>query len=205
MSRLPWSRVTALLLIAAAVLFVIGVAAERAVGEDEEAHADEVVAPQAAEADEHDESDEAGNVERESEGAEVGEPDEAEEERNEAGEAREAGEAAESGETHADEDEAILGIDPEATWTVTIAVTISLLLAAAIWLFGARSALVGVAAFGVLFALLDVREVLHQLDESRAGLAALVMVVALLHVGAATAAGLALRGSAPAAVDAAIT
>jgi len=42
----------------------------------------------------------------------------------------------------------------------------------------------------LLFAALDVREIFHQSDESKIGLALLAGFVALLHVGAAAVAGL---------------
>ena len=51
-----------------------------------------------------------------------------------------------------------------------------------------------VAAAMLVFAALDVREVFHQVDESRTGLAVLAGVVAALHLGAATAIGLLARG-----------
>ena len=55
-----------------------------------------------------------------------------------------------------------------------------------------------VAAAMLLFAVLDVREVFHQVDESRAGLAVLAGVVAALHLAAAMTAGvLARRGGGP--------
>jgi NO-binding membrane sensor protein with MHYT domain len=55
-----------------------------------------------------------------------------------------------------------------------------------------------VGAAMVLFAALDVREVFHQVDESRAGLAVLAGAVAALHLGAAAAIGLLARGTTPA-------
>jgi len=59
-------------------------------------------------------------------------------------------------------------------------------LAAAVWTQSRSAlALAVVAIVMLLFAVLDVREVFHQVDESRTGLAVLAGVVAALHVGAA--------------------
>jgi hypothetical protein len=77
-------------------------------------------------------------------------------------------------------------------------VAISLLLAAALYFWGTPATLVVVAVLALLFAALDVRELLHQINESRSGLVAAALLAAALHVGAAVAADLALtqRGSA---------
>jgi DMSO/TMAO reductase YedYZ heme-binding membrane subunit len=47
------------------------------------------------------------------------------------------------------------------------------------------------------FAVLDVAEVVHQLDTSRAGLAIMAAIVAALHLGAAGTSGAMLRTSEP--------
>jgi hypothetical protein len=98
------------------------------------------------------------------------------------------GEAAE-GETAAAEDgdgeEALLGIDLESTPLVVLAVIASFALAAGAW---ARSdshavlTLIGVAMLA--FAVLDIREPIHQLDEDESGLALLAALVAALHLAA---------------------
>lgn len=81
-----------------------------------------------------------------------------------------------------DHTERLLGIDPESTVLVIIAVAVSLLLAGGV-LTVRRSPLLVVVAAGMLaFAALDVREVVHQSSESRTGLAALAALVALLHL-----------------------
>jgi Flp pilus assembly protein TadB len=84
-----------------------------------------------------------------------------------------------------------LGIDIEAAPFVALAAVTSLLLALGAWL---RSRwlllLVTIAAAMLVFAALDVREVFHQSDESKAGLAILAGFVGLLHLGAAAVAGL---------------
>jgi hypothetical protein len=49
--------------------------------------------------------------------------------------------------------------------------------------------LLAIAGAMLVFALLDVREVFHQSDESRTGLAVLAAVIAALHASAAIVAG----------------
>jgi len=86
------------------------------------------------------------------------------------------------------------GVNLESVPLIVAAALVSLGLAAAVW---ARSrsalALAVVAVVMLLFAVLDVREVFHQVDESRTGLAVLAGVVAVLHVGAAVFTALLLR------------
>jgi hypothetical protein len=53
--------------------------------------------------------------------------------------------------------------------------------------------LVGVGAAMLLFGVLDVREVFHQSDESKTGLAVLAAAIAAMHVAAAAVAGLMAR------------
>ena len=84
-----------------------------------------------------------------------------------------------------------LGIDIEAAPFVALAAAASLLLALGAWLRPRwLLLLVGIAAAMLVFAALDVREVFHQSDESRTGLALLAGFVALLHLGAAVVAGI---------------
>jgi len=52
-----------------------------------------------------------------------------------------------------------------------------------------RGVLLAIAATALFWAILDVREVVHQLDESRNGVAAIAMTVAALHLAAAAAGG----------------
>ncbi|HEV2375481.1 MAG TPA: hypothetical protein VGS19_25375 [Streptosporangiaceae bacterium] len=89
--------------------------------------------------------------------------------------------------------ESLLGINPEATWLVVIAVAVSLALAALI--LTVRSPLLAAVAALVMlaFTALDIREVTHQLNESNSGLAALAATVALLHLAAGAAAVLITR------------
>jgi MFS superfamily sulfate permease-like transporter len=90
--------------------------------------------------------------------------------------------------------ETFLGIDTESTGLVLAAIAISLVLAAAVWFWGIPAAL----AFALLFALgagpFDVREIVHQAQESRGTLVTLATVTALLHGVAVLVAGLLLRG-----------
>jgi hypothetical protein len=65
------------------------------------------------------------------------------------------------------------------------AVTASVLLAGALLIIGSPWLAAGTALTMAAFTTLDIREVIHQLDESRTGLAALATAVALLHVLAA--------------------
>jgi hypothetical protein len=97
---------------------------------------------------------------------------------------REPAARGETGAAHATESqsEKVLGINPEATGLVVIAVAASLLLAALILTVGSPLVPAGIAAAMLAFTGLDVREVTHQLTESRSGLAALAAAVALLHL-----------------------
>ena len=119
---------------------------------------------------------------------------------NEQGEAEphsEAGEGSESSsEAEAADEATILGVDPESVPLAVAAVAGSLLLAVLLWFRPSWRWLLIVTVIGMaLFAVLDVREVAHQLDESRNGLAALAILVALAHTMAAVvAATLLVRG-----------
>jgi hypothetical protein len=108
------------------------------------------------------------------------------------------GEGAASGEppaTHASEhsSETLLGVNPEATWLVVIAVALSLVLAALILTVRSSPLAVVIALVMLAFTALDIREVTHQLNESHPGLAALAAAVALLHLAAGAVALLATR------------
>jgi hypothetical protein len=76
----------------------------------------------------------------------------------------------------------LLGINPEALSLVIIAVIVSVLLAVGIWFRRITLVLVAIAVFGLVFAALDVREVLHQVDESRTNLIAIAGVLIGLHL-----------------------
>jgi hypothetical protein len=89
------------------------------------------------------------------------------------------------------EGERVLGVDLESTPLIVLAVLAGLGLAAlAATRFGReRRVLLAIAAVALVWAILDVREVVHQLDESRTGVALIAMVVAVLHLAAAAVSG----------------
>ncbi len=74
-----------------------------------------------------------------------------------------------------------------------IAILLSLVLAAAVIAVRSPLLLPGVALIMLTFAALDIRELTHQIHESRPGLAGLAAAVALLHLLAAATALLAWR------------
>src|SRR3954469_18931732 len=74
--------------------------------------------------------------------------------------------------------ERLLGGDPESTGVLAIAVVVSLALAALVWRGAAPWLLALVALVMAVFAALDIREVVHQIDESRTGLPLLGGLVA---------------------------
>jgi hypothetical protein len=75
----------------------------------------------------------------------------------------------------------LLGINPEALSLLVIAVIVSVLLAATIWFRPLVPVLIAIVGFGLLFAALDVREVLHQVDESRTSLIVIAGALIGLH------------------------
>jgi hypothetical protein len=80
----------------------------------------------------------------------------------------------------------ILGVNTESLALTVIAVVASLLLALAVWLGRwPRLVLLCVAGFGLVFAAGDGRELVHQLDESNAALAAIAAVLIVLHLAVA--------------------
>jgi len=100
----------------------------------------------------------------------------------------EIAEGAESAEAHeeGEEDETLFGIDLESTPLIVAAVIASLALAAGAWARPDSSVLLTLIGIAMLaFAVLDIREVVHQLDEDGSGLALLAGLVALLHLAAA--------------------
>jgi hypothetical protein len=95
----------------------------------------------------------------------------------------------------------VLGVDLESTPLIVLAVLAGLGLAAltATRLGRLRGFLLAVAAIALVWAVLDVREVVHQLDESRTGIALIAVSVAVLHLAAAAICGrLARHAGAPA-------
>jgi hypothetical protein len=84
-----------------------------------------------------------------------------------------------------------MGLDVESWPFVAVAAVASLALAAAAFARpGAVALLALVGAAMLAFAALDVREVVHQLDEDAGGLALLAGTVAALHLAAAAVAGI---------------
>jgi hypothetical protein len=82
--------------------------------------------------------------------------------------------------------ERFLGIETESTGLVAAVVVLSVVLAAAVVLARrSRPLLLLVAAFALVFLIFDVREVVHQIGESRLLIAAVAVAVAVLHVSAA--------------------
>jgi len=74
------------------------------------------------------------------------------------------------GETTATSSEDLFGINPEAPWVVVLGVAASVLLALAVCFRDRRSVLLIVVVFGLLLAALDLREMVHQVNESRTSL-----------------------------------
>ena len=77
---------------------------------------------------------------------------------------------------------------------------ISLALAAALWFSESPVILIVAAVFALLFAAFDLREVVHQLSESRLSLVVIALVAALLHGSVAVLAGLSLSQRSPSVV-----
>ena len=153
------------LIVLATVGFVIGVSVER---NTEDSHAE---SPTAA-------SSENTSSESHAEGGEESE-------------ASHADEGAEQGEGEFQP----FGIDIEALPFIVLAALASLAMAAAVWTRPTSLLVLGIVAIAMLlFAALDVREVFHQADESRTGLAVLAGVVAALHLAAAAAIALLASG-----------
>jgi hypothetical protein len=170
-------RTAAALFVIAAALFIVAVAAE---------------------SDSHNETGEAVHDEAPASAAD----DEAIEPvgHDETAEAREAAEgdgpeAPVAAETHSEqqESEQVLGVDVESPAAVVAAVIVSLLLAVGLWLRNRRWLALLSVGFAVVFAVFDIAEILHQLDESRTGLAILATVIAGTHVAGATTAGVSTR------------
>ena len=88
----------------------------------------------------------------------------------------------------------ILGVDTESLALSIVAVVLSFLLAAAIWIGRGRRLLqLAAVGFGLVFAAGDGRELVHQLDDSNGGLAAVAGLLIALHLGVVALAGLLLR------------
>lgn len=166
-------RAAAVLFLVTAALFAVGVAAE------DDTHAETGVESSDAAAEQP--ASESGDAHEE--GAE------------EPGSEEDGGAAVDGGERGHDEsseEKTVLGVHAESPATVTLAVLASIALAAGLWFTNRRPVAIVAVAVGALFALFDVAEVVHQLDESKNGLAVLAAAIA---VGHAVAAGLAGRSA----------
>lgn len=96
--------------------------------------------------------------------------------------------------------ETVLGINPESPMLVTAAIVLSVLLAVALYLRPAPVVLAGATAFGLVFAIVDVLEILHQLQEHRPLLATIAAVATLFHLTIAVLAIILLRRASAGAV-----
>lgn len=114
--------------------------------------------------------------------------DESEDAGTEAGEEKVG---AESGHPAKEESEELLGVDTESAPLIALAVIAGLGLAvvAANPLADRTGVLVAIALVAAAWTALDVREVVHQLDSSRTGIAVLAIIAAALHLAAAVLAG----------------
>lgn len=81
--------------------------------------------------------------------------------------------------------ETVFGVNLESTALVIVAAIVSLALAALTWRLNLRLLLLATVAFAVVFAAFDIAELIHQIQESRAGIAALAAAIAVLHIVAA--------------------
>jgi len=163
-------RLLALVLLVSAGLFVVGVVVERN-GSESHPATQEGAGGQGSHAGEGEE----GHTE-EGEGGHVEEP------------------ASQPAGTETSEESRLLGIDPESTALVVVGVLASIALAVAVWRTRSRGVLWAALVFGLVFAALDIRELLHQADESNGGLVVLAGAVAVLHLGVAGLAAAALTG-----------
>jgi cation transport ATPase len=153
------------LIVVATALFVTGVAIERNSG------------------DEHVETGSSTAAQSKASG---GEGEEAHSEREEGGAATdEHASKPAAHETKERGEDKLLGVDVESIPLVALAAFASLSLALAAWLRPTWVPLLTlIAVASIAFAALDIREVFHQLDEDKAGLAVLAALVAVVHVSA---------------------
>ena len=105
-------------------------------------------------------------------------------EANETSEAR-AQEADAGTETTESDEERVLGLDLESPAPIAGALLLSAALAALVLWRPDRRVLVVIAVASGAFAVLDIAEVIHQLDEDRTGLAALAATITAMHAAAA--------------------
>jgi hypothetical protein len=188
------------LVVASAALFAIGVAIERdsKSGRHSETHASIDAGGFLLAADEHaGESPEHRAAEKQAEGAPKKHRDTKTPAKPESGEGTNNGEGGhnesgsgqepaggESAAHRASEanGERVFGIDIESTGLVVAAVAVSLLFAIALWLSESVLVPLALVGFALVAAVFDVREVFHQIDESRTNLTVIASIVAALHL-----------------------
>lgn len=107
----------------------------------------------------------------------------------------ETGTAAPHPVTHRETGVTILGINTESVGLEIAAIVLSLVLAATAWLLRRRLVWLWlvVIAFGLVFAAGDGRELVHQITESHAGIAAIAAMLIVLHLAIAGTAAILLR------------
>lgn len=165
----------ATLLVASALLFVVGIVIERGSGSAGTPHVEATSQPVAASTAPHVE----GSGEAAENGGEAGQ--------SHAPQASAAADAAEGAGAHPEtgSSEAILGIDPEAPALVSLAIALSLLAAFLVWRLGRRLVIGGAIVVAIGFAALDLLEVSHQVREGTPLLALIAGLVAVGHLLAA--------------------
>jgi hypothetical protein len=159
----------AALLVAATILFMVGTTIERSQAKSGVHQEAKAVERPGGETGEHSEAEAAeGQANATSEGTE----------RN-----RSAGESGEE----------LFGINPESAGLSAVVAVVSFLLAAVLVVRPGKRVLVAVVVVGLVFAALDVREVIHQANESNAGLLVMALITGLLHLSVAVVAAAGLR------------
>ena len=162
----------ALLLVVGATLFAVGVAVERGGGDQ---HSESPATATTV----HNEASEAGGQD----GSEAG---------NESTPHIEGSSSEAS--AHSESSEKILGINTESSGVVAVAVVLSIALAVLVIARPRRPLFLAVVAFAGAFAAFDAVEAVHQIDNSRTGVAAIAILLALAHAAAAL---LAMQHAAP--------
>jgi Flp pilus assembly protein TadB len=168
------NRWLAVLIAVSAGLFAVGAAIERNQSTEGGHNEAQAAQPSGSESGEGTRSESGG--ESSAEGAGPGT-------RSETG--RETSSERSASETHSESSEDIFGINPESTGLVIAAIVAGLLLALAVWLSPTPLVSLAVIAFGIVFTVFDVREIVHQVNESRTGLVVIASVLAFLHIAVA--------------------
>ena len=158
-----WRTILAALLVASAAVFSIGVAVERS----QSTHHDEAT-PQAAASPASNAPE--GSAERE------------------AAEKRPTSSSQPAAEASGESSEKVFGINTESVPLVVAVVIVSLLLAGAAMVWRSPLLLAAIIVVVIGAAVFDVREIAHQIDESRNGVATIAAVTAALHLMIALAA-----------------